>query len=216
LKQITHELKKCYADKNIAIAESKGLNIELKENRIIIKDLREKLKYKNYKDPNFISLNLSHLDDEIKYQESSLNTGTHNGQEERAIVNFIDTKKRVKKELRDAIPRIDKILLLEPKAEALQTQIDAISERIVQLKEEEAKIRANDPSLDKPGEQRGRNPVLDELYEKKRELNEQKKKEKEGYQNVKQQVKEAYQKWVEEDKEKKKKVEREQKKSTTR
>jgi len=38
-----------------------------------------------------------------------------------------------------------------------------------------------------------------------------KKKEKEGYQNVKQQVKEAYQKWVEEDKEKKK-VEREQKK----
>jgi len=100
---------------------------------------------------------------------------------------------------------------LEPKSEALQLQIDGISDKIVDLKEEEAKIRASDPSLDKPGEQRGRNPVLDELYEKKRELNEKKKKEKEGYQGVKQQVKEAFQKWVDEDKEKKK-VEKEQKK----
>jgi len=205
LKQITQELKKCFADKNIAITESKGLNNELKEHRSIIKDLREKLKYKNYKDPNFISSNLAHLDDDIKSQENTLNTGTHNGQQERAIVNIIDSKKRTKKELRDSIPRIDRILLLEPKSEALQLQIDGISDKIVDLKEEEAKIRASDPSLDKPGEQRGRNPVLDELYEKKRELNEKKKKEKEGYQGVKQQVKEAFQKWVDEDKEKKKK-----------
>jgi len=203
--------KKCFADKNIAITESKGLNNELKEHRSIIKDLREKLKYKNYKDPNFISSNLAHLDDDIKSQENTLNTGTHNGQQERAIVNIIDSKKRTKKELRDSIPRIDRILLLEPKSEALQLQIDGISDKIVDLKEEEAKIRASDPSLDKPGEQRGRNPVLDELYEKKRELNEKKKKEKEGYQGVKQQVKEAFQKWVDEDKEKKK-VEKEQKK----
>jgi len=211
LKQITQELKKCFADKNISITESKGLNNELKEHRSIIKDLREKLKYKNYKDPNFISSNLAHLDDDIKSQENTLNTGTHNGQQERAIVNIIDSKKRTKKELRDSIPRIDRILLLEPKSEALQLQIDGISDKIVDLKEEEAKIRASDPSLDKPGEQRGRNPVLDELYEKKRELNEKKKKEKEGYQGVKQQVKEAFQKWVDEDKEKKK-VEKEQKK----
>jgi len=97
LKQITQELKKCFADKNIAITESKGLNNELKEHRSIIKDLREKLKYKNYKDPNFISSNLAHLDDDIKSQENTLNTGTHNGQQERAIVNIIDSKKNVPK-----------------------------------------------------------------------------------------------------------------------
>jgi len=213
LKQITQELKKCYGDKNHAIAESKGLRTELREHRTIVNELRQNLKNKNIKDANFIPTNQAELDEDIKYLDNKLHTGTHNGQDERALVNQIDSKKRVKKELKDLAPRIERILILEPKVDLFTTQIDSLSERIIELKEEEAKIRASDSTLDvKPGDgQRARNPVLDELYEKKRELNEQKKKLQEGYYDVKQQVKEAKQKWIDEDKEKRR-LEKEQKK----
>jgi len=147
--------------------------------------------------------NLENLDSEIRQLENTLQRGSHDAQGDRSLVNQIDAKNRLKREIKDLAGRVSRILELEPKVEKLTGQIDTITDKIIVLKEEEAGIRGTIPNEAK-SENVTRDPALDELYEKKRELMEQRQKFIDERSEVRNKVKESKQKWIEEDKEKKK------------